>query len=440
MFTYTVSELCQHCKGLLESEFPDIWVKGEISNLARPASGHIYFSLKDETAQIRCALFRFQAARMKFKPEEGDEVLAHGKMSLYTNRGDFQMICDNMEPVGIGALQKAFEQLREKLEKEGLFDISRKRIPPRIPTCIGVITSRSGAAVRDILRTLERRFPSIPVILYPSLVQGEDAAQQLIQVLKTAQRRNECDVLILGRGGGSIEDLWAFNDEKLAREVAVSEIPIISGVGHENDFTIVDYVADVRASTPTAAAEAATPDSNELRMQIDQLQLQAHKSLKTRLHRQSALLDAIAKRFKIPKMFFSGHYRLLEKFRERIIHAQKFTIFEKDKTLQALKTNLVHNDSLESLSKVKYSLQSTSVSLETNMKSRILAEKSKLQLLAQHSHAISPMPTLARGYSILSSLDNNKPVLKSDNVKEGELINNRVVDGNIISRVVKGSR
>lgn len=437
MFTYTVSELCQHCKGLLENEFPDIWVKGEISNLARPASGHIYFSLKDDNAQIRCALFRFQAARMKFQPEEGDEVLAHGKLSLYTNRGDFQMICDNMEPVGIGALQKAYEQLRDKLQKEGLFEPARKKTLPRYPRRIGVITSSSGAAVRDIFKTLERRFPAIPIILYPSLVQGEEAPQQLIQALKTAQQRKECDVLLLARGGGSIEDLWAFNDETLAREVAHCEIPVISGVGHENDVTIVDYVADVRASTPTAAAEAATPDSNDVRITLDRLMQQFTAPLQNRLQQDSLRLNNLHKRFSIPKLYFSSFYQLLEKFQQKLLNEQKYTMFRLGEKLNQTEHRLRQNSSEELLLQTRHTIQSLQERLTHSTQRKLDEKRFKLDFLAKQSHSLSPMPTLNRGYSIVTKAGSRKSIQSISEIEIGDIINSTIRDGMIISTVTE---
>ena len=260
---YTVSELNRLARQLLEQDLPRMWVSGEISNLARPASGHLYFSLKDERAQIRCALFRGASRGGSFMPANGMQVLARGRVSLYEPRGDYQLIVDHLEPAGEGLLRRRLEELKQKLAAAGLFDAARKRPLPALPGAIGVITSPSGAAVRDILHILKRRFPAIPVIIYPVQVQGEQAKFDIVKAFETAARRAECEVLILARGGGSLEDLWAFNEEIVAQAIADSPIPVISGVGHEIDFTIADLVADVRAPTPSGAAELVVPDSRD---------------------------------------------------------------------------------------------------------------------------------------------------------------------------------
>ncbi|MDE2196596.1 MAG: exodeoxyribonuclease VII large subunit, partial [Gammaproteobacteria bacterium] len=260
---FSVSRLNHEARALLEGGFPLLWVEGELSNLSRPASGHLYFSLKDAAAQVRCALFRNRATLLRCKPAEGMQVLVRARVSLYEPRGDFQLIVEHMEDAGHGALQRAFEQLRQKLAGEGLFDPAHKKPLPAMPGIIGVVTSPSGAALRDILSVIRRRQPSARVILYPAPVQGEGAGAKLAAMIRTASARAECDVLIIARGGGSLEDLWAFNEEAVARAIHACALPIISGVGHEIDFTIADFVADARAPTPTAAAELVTPDRNE---------------------------------------------------------------------------------------------------------------------------------------------------------------------------------
>ena len=250
---YSVSELNQTIRGLLESEFPLIWVEGEISNLAQPSSGHMYFSLKDESAQVRCAMFRGRNQFLRFTPENGQKVVIRARVSLYEARGEFQLIAEHMEDAGAGALQRAFEELKARLAAEGLFDESLKQDIPELPTRIGVITSPTGAAIRDVLSVLQRRFPAIPVLVYPVPVQGDGAAEKIVATLQLASKRKDCDVLLLVRGGGSLEDLWSFNEEIVARAIVASEIPVVCGVGHEVDFTIADFAADVRAPTPSAA-------------------------------------------------------------------------------------------------------------------------------------------------------------------------------------------
>src|SRR5210317_1844876 len=259
----SVSQLNRKARTLLEQGIARLWVEGEISNLARPASGHIYFSLKDEKAQVRAAWFRQRQRGPAIGFKDGDKVLAYGRVSLYEPRGDYQLIVEQLEPAGEGVLKQRFDALKKKLLAEGLFDEDRKQALPVVPARVGVITSPSGAAIRDIITVLGRRFPSVPVVIYPAAVQGDAAPGELLAALQTAVRRDECDVLIIGRGGGSLEDLWAFNDETLARAIAECPIPIVSAVGHEVDFTIADFVADVRAPTPSGAAEIVVPDQHD---------------------------------------------------------------------------------------------------------------------------------------------------------------------------------
>jgi exodeoxyribonuclease VII large subunit len=260
---YSISELNSEARVLLEKRFPLIWVEGEISNLARPASGHIYFSLKDEAAQVRCAMFKMHNRLVNFQPKNGQQVLARVRISLYEARGEFQLIVEHMEETGDGALRRQFELLKQKLFEEGLFDEAHKQALPFLPTQLGVITSPSGAAIRDILSVLKRRFPGIPVLIYPVPVQGTEAPQAIVESIHSAAKCQDCDLLILARGGGSLEDLWAFNEETVARAINACPIPIVTGIGHEIDFTIADFVADYRAPTPSAAAEFISPDHTE---------------------------------------------------------------------------------------------------------------------------------------------------------------------------------
>ncbi|MBR9882635.1 MAG: exodeoxyribonuclease VII large subunit, partial [Oceanospirillales bacterium] len=267
----SVSALNRQVKSLLEHSFLSIQVIGEISNFARPSSGHWYFTLKDAKAQVRCAMFRNSNQRTGFVPREGDEVLVTARVSLYEGRGDYQLICERMEKSGLGQLQQAFDALKAKLDKEGLFDVARKRRLPPHPKHLGVVTSPSGAAIHDILTVLKRRFPGLPVTLYPTAVQGAEAAAQIVSAIELANRHNQCDVLIVGRGGGSLEDLWPFNEESVARAIVASAIPIVSAVGHEVDVSISDLCADQRAATPSAAAELLSPDRPALTLRLSQL-------------------------------------------------------------------------------------------------------------------------------------------------------------------------
>ncbi|MDZ7770078.1 MAG: exodeoxyribonuclease VII large subunit [Woeseiaceae bacterium] len=292
----TVSELNRQARQLLERGFATVQVEGELSNLARPASGHLYFTLKDSSAQIRCAYFRQRQRGPTIRLADGDQVLATGRVSIYEARGDYQLIVEQLEPAGEGELRRRFEALKKKLAAEGLFDEAIKQPLPALPRCIGVITSPAGAAIRDILSILKRRFPAIPVIIYPSAVQGAAAVPELLAALDSAVRRDECDVLIIGRGGGSLEDLWAFNDEGLARALHACPIPVVSAVGHEVDFTIADFVADLRAPTPSGAAEQVVPDQAAWQRSLQALAERLNAHIGRRLEARQQQLDWLAKR------------------------------------------------------------------------------------------------------------------------------------------------
>jgi exodeoxyribonuclease VII large subunit len=266
---YSVTELSREIKGMLEGKFPDVWVTGEVSNFRAAGSGHLYFTLKDASAQLRAVCFRNQARYLKFKPQDGISVIARGRLSVYEARGEYQLLVEYLEPAGLGALQLAFEQLKAKLAAEGLFDPARKKPLPVLPRTVGIVTSPSGAAIRDILRVLRRRFPNMNALLYPVKVQGEGAAEEIAAGIAYFSKHSLADVLIVGRGGGSLEDLWAFNEEPVARAIAASKIPIISAVGHETDFTIADFVADLRAPTPSAAAELVVHRKQDFVSELD---------------------------------------------------------------------------------------------------------------------------------------------------------------------------
>lgn len=297
---YSISRLNREARAQLEGHFPLIWVEGEISNLAKPRSGHIYFTLKDEFAQVRCAMFRMRATHLRFIPREGQQVFARVRVSIYENRGDFQLIIESMEEAGYGALQRAFETLKAKLQAEQLFSQSLKQSIPKNPQTIGVVTSSSGAAFRDILTVLARRNPNIKVIIYPTTVQGEGAAATIVQAIETANRRDECELLIVGRGGGSLEDLWPFNEEIVARAIAASRLPVVSAVGHEVDVTIADLVADLRAPTPSAAAELVSTDRAELLLQLQGHFMRLQRAMRSTLQQNSQLLHSARRNLRHP--------------------------------------------------------------------------------------------------------------------------------------------
>jgi len=434
---WSVSRLNGEIRAVLEGSFPLLWVEGEISNLATPRSGHAYFSLKDEHAQVRCALFRNRRMRLRFQPKDGDRVLVRARISLYEARGDFQLIIEHMEPAGEGALQRAFEELKARLEAEGLFDARRKLPLPAFPRCIGVVTSPTGAAVRDILQVLRRRFPGLPVIIYPTLVQGEGAAEEIAGALRLADQRKDCDLLILARGGGSLEDLWAFNDEALARTIAGLRTPVISAIGHETDFTIADFVADRRAPTPSAAAELATPDGEQLARQLEVLGGRLGRAMRGRLGTEGQRLE-------------HQHHRLLMLHPLRRIHEQQQRLDELGMRMEAAMNNRLarHRQSLGALESrlrllsparqlrtLAAALMRQREQLQTVMEHRLSRDRLQLEGLARELHAVSPLQTLARGYSITMEAETGKVITRADEVAPGTRIRSRLEEGELLSIV-----
>ena len=322
----TVTELTRQVKLLLEGEFPEVWVEGEISNLRIPASGHMYFSLKDTHAQVRCAFFRGAQRSLSFVPEDGMQVLVRARVSLYEARGEFQLIVDSMEPAGEGVLRRAYEAVKAKLLKEGLFDSTRKKALPAMPRRIGVITSPSGAVLHDILTTLKRRFPAIPVLVYPVPVQGAGAAEEIAAMIKMADKRADCDVLILARGGGSLEDLWSFNEEVVARAIDGCSLPLVCGVGHETDITIADLVADARAPTPTAAAEMLSPDQHEWLARLSAKQQRFVRMMQDHLNEARQGLDWATSRLVHPRDRIQRLRERLDTLRRTLVYSQRSQI------------------------------------------------------------------------------------------------------------------
>ncbi|MBM3350918.1 MAG: exodeoxyribonuclease VII large subunit [Betaproteobacteria bacterium] len=338
----TVTELNRLARQVLEQSFPLFWVSGEISNFTRAASGHWYFSLKDASAQVRCVMFKGRNSYVDFTPREGDKVEARCTVTLYEARGDFQLTVEFIQRAGLGALFEAFEKLKQELSLEGLFDANRKkRIPPH-PRQIGIVTSADAAALRDVLTTLKRRMPNIAVIIYPTPVQGKGAAQLIVKAINTASERAECDVLIICRGGGSIEDLWQFNEETVARAIANCNIPTISGVGHETDFTICDFVADSRAATPTAAAELATPSHEYLFHRLDQFESQLHKTMNTVIAQHVQALDYLIRRLISPQQYIQKQQRQLAQIDDRLNRGVQQQLNHWQFNLARLSQNLTH--------------------------------------------------------------------------------------------------
>jgi exodeoxyribonuclease VII large subunit len=428
---FTVSRLNLDVRFILEGSFPMLWVEGEISNFAAPSSGHWYFSLKDATAQVRSAMFKPHNRKLGFLPKDGMHVMLKARVSLYEGRGEFQLIAEHMEEIGEGQLRKAFDALKKKLQEAGLFDPLHKKVLPAMPKSIGVITSPTGAAIRDILSVLQRRFPCVPVIIYPTLVQGDTAAPQIVRAIKIANHRKECEVLILSRGGGSLEDLWPFNEESVAQAIFQSHLPIISGVGHEVDFTIADFVADVRAPTPSAAAELVTPDCEELLASLDYQQRRLIRHMKQKFQQLQQHLAWTNKHLQQqhPKRRLAEQKQNLDVAEITLVRLQKLFVSEKHaqlKTLRARLNGLTPTHRIRELgNQLTLSLQrlGNSVALQLQQKQQELGN------VAATLDALSPLATLKRGYAIATR---DHHVLRHANeVNVGDQINIRLLDGSL---------
>ncbi len=434
----SVSQLNQSVASILETHFAWVWVEGELSNLAQPASGHVYFSLKDSRAQIRCAMFRGQNRRLTFQPDNGQLVLVRAKVSLYQPRGDFQLIVDRMEPAGDGALRHQFEQLKQKLAAAGLFSEQAKQALPELPSSIGIITSASGAALHDVLSVIERRFPAIPVKLLPVPVQGKDAAPAICQALAQLADYKQCEVILLVRGGGSLEDLWAFNEESVAHAIFDCPIPIVSGIGHEIDITIADFVADKRAATPTAAAEAVTPDVRTWLQNYDWYQQRLKQLILEKIQHGKEKNNWLRKRLnqQHPASIIDQAKRDCRLMAARLNRAWLFLLTRKKNHFQQKKTQLfTHNPVFICKQKQQY-LQLQNQHLLNQMQQILTYKKNCLSKYARTLHAISPLKTLDRGYSITLNADKTA-ITSSKQVKIGDCIETRLQQGALISRVEK---
>jgi len=434
---YTISRLNLEVRGILEGNFPLIWVEGEISNIARPSSGHLYFSLKDASAQVRCAMFRPRNKLGRFSPENGIQVVVRARVSLYEPRGDFQLIVEHMEETGDGALRRAFEILKERLSVEGLFDIAHKKELPALPQQIGVITSPTGAAVRDILHVLKRRFPTIPVLIYPIPVQGATAAPEISRMIRLAGRRNECDVLIVARGGGSLEDLWAFNDEQVARAIYDSPIPIVTGIGHEIDFTITDFVADLRAPTPSAAAELVSPDITEwlslLQQQQKRLVFLQHNKLEQKSQRLQWLLKRVQQQH--PGQRIQQRAQRLDGLEQRLQREIRALFRHKLTHLGEISAHLLRATPHHRIEQYMSGCHYLSHRLATALRHRLDRQRQQLATLSRALDSVSPLATLGRGYAIIRRPSDGKVVRSHLEVNTGDEIEARLAKGRLICNV-----
>ncbi|HET6603199.1 MAG TPA: exodeoxyribonuclease VII large subunit [Xanthomonadaceae bacterium] len=424
-------------RDLLEGTFPSVWVEGEISNLARPRSGHLYFTLKDERAQVRCALFRGRSTRLRFQPADGMQVLVRGRLTLYEPRGDYQLVLEHMEEAGEGALRRAFEELKARLAAEGLFDAGRKRALPRFPRRIAVVTSPSGAAIRDVLNVLGRRFPMVEVDVFPAQVQGSAAPAQLLAALTAADASGRYDVLLLTRGGGSLEDLWAFNDEALARAVAATATPTVCAVGHEVDFSIADFAADVRAPTPSAAAELMVPDAGELSVRVRKLGDGLAAASARRLREAAQRSDHAWARLR-----GASPQARLERGRERLRAAglrlrrcAHTDVRGARQRVLAASQRLRATHPRRALQLLRQRIDEAGQRVQAAMPRLLRTREEPLRALVRALHAVSPLATLGRGYAIVLDAGSGAVIRRTGEARPGQLLDIRVTDGTIPAKV-----
>jgi len=433
---YTVSDLTARIRDLLARNFTDVLVQGEISNCKPASSGHIYFTLKDERAQVRCAFFRQQQRGMKFRPEDGLKVTVRGSVSVYEARGEYQIYVESLEPSGRGALQVAFEQLKRNLEAEGLFDAARKKALPLLPSRIGLITSSTGAAVRDVVRILKRRFPNVHLTLYPVRVQGEGAGEEIVQALGYFNRARRADVILLVRGGGSIEDLWAFNEEKVARAIAACLIPVISGVGHETDFTIADFVADVRASTPSAAAELVVQTRREFDKHVADLRESLESLMRYRLLELSRRVHELGGRrgFRRPLDLLRQRRQRADELTSRLALAMRLRMESSRKRLATAHLRIARFDFRAKVGALRLRLEKKGHELGARADRLLRLKRERWQRLALQLQERSPLNVLERGYAIAT--DAGGTVLRDANqVAVGDEVRVQLYRGRLTTEV-----
>jgi exodeoxyribonuclease VII large subunit len=436
---YSISELTGRIKLILELELSDIWAEGEISNLRIPSSGHTYFTLKDESSQIKAILFKYQKRGLKFKLEDGLKVIVRGRITVYEPRGEYQIIIDYVEPKGVGALQLAFQQLKDKLAQEGLFDPEHKKPLPLLPQKIGIVTSPTGAAIRDILRVIQRRFANVHLILYPARVQGAGASKEIAEGIRVLNQFLNIDVLIVGRGGGSVEDLWAFNEEEVARAIFVSRIPVISAVGHEIDFTISDFVADLRAPTPSAAAELVVKNKEEILFSVQTL----HSRLRNRM---GYYLDFLKDRFQrlsqqkgfsIPQEKIQYYQQRVDELQARVTKTLPIHLKNKKEYLAHLCQRHCSKSPKERTIYGKDYLERLFKGLIDLIAYRLMVTRKNVEGAIGKLNSLSPLAILARGYSICHSLPSGRVVKESGELKEGQKVSIKLYRGELFCQVEK---
>jgi exodeoxyribonuclease VII large subunit len=429
---WSVSALNRSVRDLLEHRFPLLWVGGEISNFTQARSGHLYFSLKDDQAQVRCVMFRGRGAYLDWQPRDGMQVEVRALLTLYEPRGEFQLNVEFMRRAGLGALYEAFLRLRDRLDREGLFDPALKRAVPPYPRAIGVVTSPAAAALRDVLTTLARRNPSVPVVIYPAAVQGDGAPAEIAAALAAAARRRDCDVLILCRGGGSIEDLWAFNDERVARAIRACAIPVVAGVGHDTDFTIADFAADVRAPTPTAAAELVSPARAELRARVALLAGRLHRCVARDIETRSQLLDHLARRLVHPGRRLDAQIALVTQLRLRLARAVERSLEQEGWRVRGLAERALR--ALPALAPLAGRVGGLAERLRAAAANGLAQRLRRVDALAQNLVHLDPRAVLARGYAIVRDAD-GRVVRRGAGLAQGELLELTFAEGGAAARV-----
>jgi exodeoxyribonuclease VII large subunit len=434
---FTVSSLNREARILIEEALGTIWVEGEISNLSRPSSGHLYWHLKDANAQIRCAMFRQHNRALDFTLANGQQIVVRARVTLYESRGEFQLVVDYVEEAGVGLLRRRFEELKRKLAAEGLFDSARKRQPPRLPSRIGVVTSPSGAALRDVLIALRRRFPAIRVLIYPTSVQGDGAADEIARTLHLASRRADCDLLILTRGGGSLEDLWAFNEEVVARAIAAVAIPVIVGVGHETDFTIADFVADLRAPTPSQAAELAVPNQAEWLTHLARLERQLGQATRRHLAVDSRRVDALTHRLQRchPGVAVRELGQRLDELEARLLRGLERLLADAKMRLARIGAAVAAASPKHRLSGARQRWRWADEALVRAVGRAIEQQRQRLVLAERTLGSLSPLATLQRGYAIVARQDDRRIVTDSASVAVGTGVAIRLARGELAATV-----
>jgi exodeoxyribonuclease VII large subunit len=431
-----VRELVGRAREVVEREFADVWVEGEISNLRPAASGHLYFTLKDAEAQLPVVMFRRQAALMRFRAEDGLHVLARGRVSIYDQRGQMQLVAETMEPVGAGSLQVAFEQLKEKLKKEGLFDAGRKRALPAFPRTAGVVTSPTGAVIRDILNIVARRHGGLNILLCPVTVQGESAAEEIEAAIARLSGSGFVDVIVVARGGGSLEDLAAFNSERVARAIAASSVPVVSAVGHETDFTIADFVADLRAPTPSAAAELITEAQHRVGEYVAQLEKRLERGAEFQLLRARQRMAHVSVSGAETRMTMLLHRltQRLDDAAERMEEAVDTQIRERARRVDALAAVILRHDPRQRIALARHNFFAGQARLERVLERAIDARRARLERLAARLQSLSPLAVLERGYALVTDAK-GKLVRSAAQVTAGEMVKTRLGDGAFTSCV-----